>query len=332
MQAQFLPGYMKTFTMTNLYEQSFGNRPPIIDGLLYPGLYLFAGAPKTGKSFCMTQLAYHISRGIPLWGYDLQKSKVLYFALEDTEERLQHRLFRMFGEEVSDSLFFTVTSDQIGKGLAEQLESFLFKNPDTKLIIIDTLQKIRDVGGESYSYAADYDIIGKLKSFADSHNLCMILVHHTRKQEATDKTEMISGTNGLFGAADGAFIMYKESRTDNRAVIEISGRDQPDQKLYLKRNPDTLTFELERTDTELWKEPPDEILERVSSLLTKENPVWTGTATELASAISTELSPNALSFRLNIKSAQLEEDYHVKYERGKNHRGRAIRLTRIFTA
>ena len=39
----------------------------------------------------MVQLAYHISTGTPLWGYKVQKSTVLYFALEDDYPRLQER-------------------------------------------------------------------------------------------------------------------------------------------------------------------------------------------------------------------------------------------------
>ena len=50
MRERILPGYMDTFTMQKLYEKSFGTRTPIVEGLLYPGLYLFVGAPKTGKS------------------------------------------------------------------------------------------------------------------------------------------------------------------------------------------------------------------------------------------------------------------------------------------
>ena len=73
---------------------------------------------------------------------------------------------------------------------------------DTKLIIIDTMQKIREVGGEAYSYASDYEIIGKLKQFADKHCICVLTVHHTRKQPARDAFEMISGTTGLLGCAD----------------------------------------------------------------------------------------------------------------------------------
>lgn len=89
------------------------------------------------------------------------------------------------------------------------------------------------VGGEKYSYASDYDIVTKLKVFADQYNICILLVHHTRKQSAEDCFETISGTNGLLGAADGAFIMHKEKRTDNKAVLDIVGRDQQDQRLYL---------------------------------------------------------------------------------------------------
>ncbi|MBD4334498.1 AAA family ATPase, partial [Xanthomonas citri pv. citri] len=84
------------------------------------------------------------------------------------------------------------------------LENFVREHPDTRLIIIDTMQKIREVGGEAYSYASDYEIIGKLKQFADKHCICVLTVHHTRKQPAGDSFEMISGTTGLLGCADGS--------------------------------------------------------------------------------------------------------------------------------
>ena len=72
-------------------------------------------------------------------------------------------------------------------------------------------------------YASDYEVITKLKAFADEHGICLLLVHHTRKQQAEDKFDMISGTNGLLGAADGAFLLQKERRTSNAATLDISG-------------------------------------------------------------------------------------------------------------
>lgn len=104
---------------------------------------------------------------------------------------------------------------------------------------------MREVGGGNYSYSNDYEIITRLKKFADSYGICLLLVHHTRKQNSDDKFDMISGTNGLLGVADGGFILRKEKRTSNSATLEVLSRDQPDQKIYLNRNPETLCIDYE---------------------------------------------------------------------------------------
>ncbi len=80
------------------------------------------------------------------------------------------------------------------KHFADQAR-FVSEHRDTRLIIIDTLQKIREASGDRYSYASDYEIIGQLKHFADQTGIALLLVHHTRKQQADDKFDMISGTN-----------------------------------------------------------------------------------------------------------------------------------------
>jgi len=118
------PAYLPTVTMQELYENVYHSRPPLIDGLLYAGTYLFAGAPKVGKSFFMAQLAYHISTGQKLWEYEVHQGTVLYLALEDGYQRLQERMFRMFGVEGTDKLHFAVFAKQLGNGLDEQLEKF----------------------------------------------------------------------------------------------------------------------------------------------------------------------------------------------------------------
>ncbi|MBQ5319086.1 MAG: AAA family ATPase [Oscillospiraceae bacterium] len=320
------PAYLKTVSMNEIYETVFESRPPLVDGLLYSGTYLFVGAPKLGKSFFMAQLAYHISTGIPLWNYLVRKGTVLYLALEDDYRRLQERMYRMFGTESTDSLFFATSANQLGNGLDEQLQGFIREHPETRLIIIDTLQKVREAGGDNYSYANDYEIITRLKHFADSYGICMLLVHHTRKQRSEDNFDMISGTNGLLGAADGAFLLHKEKRVGNSAVLEISGRDQQDQKLYLIRNPETLCWDLERTETELWKEPPEPILEAIAEIITADNSLWEGTPTQLAEILKSDISPNALTRKLNVNAGRLYNEYGISYTNKHTHGGRLIRL------
>ena len=321
------PAYLHTVSMNELYQNIYQSRPPIIDGLLYPGTYLFAGAPKVGKSFLMAQLAYHVSMGLPLWGYPVHKGTVLYLALEDDHRRLQGRLYRMFGMDGTNDLLFAIYAKQLGLGLEGQLKKFVREHPDTKLIIIDTLQKVREVGGDKYSYANDYEVVGTLKRLADDCGICLLLVHHTRKQQADDKFDMISGTNGLLGAADGAFLLQKEKRTDGSAILDVAGRDQQDQRMYLTKDKERLVWELERLETEPWVEPPDPVLEAVAALVTADRPTWVGTATELAAAIQTDMKPNTLAMRLNVRAGRLVSEYHIRYENSRNHAGRSISLT-----
>ena len=320
------PAYLPTISMSELYENVYQSRPPVINGLLYPGTYLFAGSPKVGKSFFMAQLAYHVSTGTPLWDFPVRQGSVLYLALEDDHRRLQKRLYRMFGAEGTDNLYFAVFAKQLGEGLEEQLKKFLEEHSDTRLVIIDTLQKIRGEGGEKYSYSNDYEVISKLKAIADKIGICLLLVHHTRKQQANDKFDMISGTNGLLGSADGAFLLYKENRTSTAAILDISGRDQQDQRLYLNRNKDRLVWELEEVETEIWVEPPDPILEAVAKAVSPDSPEWQGTASELITLTGLDMKPNTLTLRLNVNAGRLMSEYHIAYESSRTHAGRRVKL------
>ena len=318
------PSYMKTVTMQELYQDIYSKKPPVIEGLLYQGTYLFVGSPKIGKSFFMAQLAYHVSTGTPLWDYPVKKGTVLYLALEDDYRRLQERMYRMFGTDSTENLYFSVSSKPLGNGLTDQLSGFIREHPDTTLVIIDTLQKIREGDSDSYSYAKDYEIINQLKQFSDSWGICLLLVHHTRKQKASDNFDMISGTNGLLGCADGAFMLYKETRTSNKATLEISGRDQQDQKIHLIRDEEKLCWNFEKAETELWKEPPEPLLECIANLVTEENPTWQGTATELIEKLGLDMKPNVVSLKLNVNAGRLMNDYSIRYTNKRNHSGRMI--------
>ena len=293
--------------------------------LLYRDTYILVGSPKVGKSFLMAQLAYHISTGKSLWGFNVRKGKVLYLALEDDYPRLQKRMYRMFGVNENEKLFFSVSASQLNSGLEDQLGFFLKDHPDTDFIIIDTFHRIRDDGDE-VSYKKDYEAVAQLKAIADKHNICMLIVHHTRKERAEDIFEMISGTNGLLGAADGGFVLYKDKRTSLNATLELTGRDQPDQKVFLKKNPDTLIWELDHVETELWKEPPDPFLEIIANKINAENPTWSGTPTDLCEYLSTDLKPNAITQKLNVNVNRLLNEYQIAYRHRRTHEGRKITL------
>lgn len=190
-----------------------------------------------------------------------------------------------------------------------------------------TLQKVREVVNDSYSYSSDYEVIGKLKQFADRYGVCVLIVHHTRKQPAGDSFEMISGTTGLLGCADGALLMQKEKRTNSKATLEVVGRDQPDQRLYLSKDQESLVWVLDHAENELWKQPPDPVLEAVAKIVSADNREWEGSPTELAQAIQTDMAVNRLTKHLNVNASRLLEEHQVRYENKTKHAGRRIRLT-----
>ena len=50
MQRMQDPAYLHTVSMNELYETVYEGKQAIIDGLLYVGTYLFAGAPKVANT------------------------------------------------------------------------------------------------------------------------------------------------------------------------------------------------------------------------------------------------------------------------------------------
>lgn len=251
---------------------------------------------------------------------------MLYLALEDYYGRLQKRLSRMFGMESTGSFHFATKSKSLNEGLEEQLINFVKEHKGARLIIIDTLQKVREVGGDKFSYASDYDIVTKLKNFSNTHDICLLVVHHTRKMESLDCFDMISGTNGLLGAADRAFVMQKKKRTENKAVLEVAGRDQ---RLLLNFNRELCLWELTKAETELWKEPADPVLEILAKFV-EEQQEWSGTATELLQQLpKLDMQPNVLTRKLNISMERLYVDYGISYESSRGHSGRMIKLEKL---
>lgn len=323
---------LQTISMEELFDNVYPPRACIVENLLYVGTYLFVGSPKVGKSFFMAQLGYSVGSGTDLWGYKVNQGGALYLALEDNYSRLQQRLSTMYGTETTPNFHMAILAKKLGDGLDKQLENFMQKYPNTKLIIIDTLKKIRDKESEQYSYNNDYDIVDSLKSFTDNHDVCLLVVHHTRKQNAEDAFDTISGSNGLLGAADGAFIMQKIKRIEGKATLDITGRDQADQKLHLEFDQDTFLWNLTKSENKIATPPPDPLLEKIRTLLTAENLSWSGAASDLLPLLSeVDLQPNTLTRKLNVSVERLLNDYNIRYENSRTRQGSHIKLTLLDT-
>ena len=183
----------------------------IIPGLLPAGLALFAGPSKAGKSWLTLWLCLQIAQGNPVWNREIEPRTVVYFSLEDTFNRLQSRIFQLIdGGDAPERLILQTECPSIGQGLEEQVDSLVHTYSDVGLIVIDTLQKVRVSDGNGGMYANDYKEAGALKKLADKYGICILLIHHLRKQTASDPFDQISGSTGLMGVADTSWVMQRK--------------------------------------------------------------------------------------------------------------------------
>ena len=200
---------LETINAADLQNRTYEPTHFLVDELIPEGLHILAGAPKIGKSWLALRLCLCVAQGQALWNFATTQGEALYLSLEDSFQRIQTRLFDLT-EDAPPTLHFAIMADTLKHGLEQQIEQFLTEHPATKLVVIDTLQRVRSAGGDSNLYANDYQDVGLLKQLADKHHIAILLIHHLRKLHDDDPMNMISSSTGLSGAADSTFVLQKK--------------------------------------------------------------------------------------------------------------------------
>ena len=280
---------LETMTAEQLQSAPYSPVPFLVDELIPEGLHILAGAPKIGKSWLALWLCLCIAQGQPLWNFAVTQGEVLYLSLEDSYRRIQSRLFDLT-DDAPQTLHFAILADTLKHGLEQQIEQFLTEHPATKLVVIDTLQRVRSTGGDSNLYANDYQDVGLLKQLADRHHIAILLIHHLRKLHDDDPMNMISGSTGLSGAADSAFVLQKNARSTNAASLHCTGRDIPDRTLKLEFGEEDHIWKLiedSKTCSGASKISALQLVHLFSALLSAD-PEYTGTP----SALSAKIDPD----------------------------------------
>ena len=304
--------------------------PPIrfiAEDFIPQGLHIFAGMPKVGKSWLLLLLCLKVAQGEKFWNYQTEKGTVLYLCLEDSYNRVQMRLSEIT-EDAPESLHFAIMVNSLSNGLLEQIELFISEHPDTNLIVIDTLQKVRDGTSDSNYYAGDYKDIGALKSIADKNGIAIIAVQHRRKQKSDDPHISISGSTGMTGAADGSYVLVRPDEKSNDAKLYIRGRDIEEKILNIKFNSDTFEWEFVSGDTPVSDAMKnDAVISAVISYL-KDSGEFMGQASELAEKIKLNVKGNVLTRKLNKYEKELKK---IGIEFVKNRTGEKRELLLVYT-
>jgi hypothetical protein len=272
----------------------------MIDGIMPAGIGILAAPPKYYKSFLALQICVALSSGSEILDRKTMKTECVYFDLESGNRRPQNRLKAMWVDKLDGVQF--VTQEEMPKknhkmitlatGFDVMLENYLQNNPSIGVVIIDVFKKIRTEQKKTQSlYEHDYEDLEKLQAIAGRHNVSILMLHHTTKmKDPTDPFNSMSGSTGLLGAVDFAWVISKDTRNDKQATLSITGRDIESEELTIEFDKVALKWRYIGTAEEIaaQKELDDynnsAIIQTIRKLVEQNGGTWEGTTSEIIAA------------------------------------------------
>lgn len=314
---------LKTKSCEEIMSTAYKPLAYCVDGLLTQGLYILAGSQKVGKSWLALDICHSIATGSDVLKRKTVKGTSLYLCLEDNFVRIQDRLFSIAAEP-TENMHFAVMADTIGNGLENQIEDFYNNHSDLKVIIIDTLQKVRN---ETESgYGKDYKEMSMLKALADKLRIAVVLIHHTRKCKDSDPFNMISGSTGISGCVDGSMVLLESKRGSREAKLYCVGRDIENQEYRV------LFHEHRWTPCDEINPTPPDIFSFAIHDFMMEQQLFSGSATTLCDLMYQKFNrkyfPNRLSRDLIQHTEELQH-YGVLFSFRRSHGCRILELKYI---
>jgi hypothetical protein len=238
------PPAVESFSDADLLAADLPEPTMVIPVLIAEGLSVLAGRPKSGKTTFMMCLADAKARGgVALGSIPVDKSDVLFLALEDNKRRLRKRRRMMIdGQQLSPApgLAFLIEWPRLNEGGLERLDRVLEDNRKLKLVVIDTWKRVcpRKRPNED-AYELETHWAGALQKLAARHGVAIVIIHHTRKGPGSDDfVDDVLGSTGLVGAVD-TVMVFKRKRNSTSAEVLVTGRDVEEAEKALSGDPTT---------------------------------------------------------------------------------------------
>lgn len=254
---------------SDLLKKQFPPDSWYVENLIGSGLTVLTGASKIGKSWTAIQLVTALDQGGYFMGMlKANQHDVLYLALEDTPKRIQKRLLKQ-----GVSTAFNGSLLETTRCTVSALRSFLKSNPQFRVVIIDTLQKMLGMS-DLNDYAQTVDGLSALKAIADDLDRAIVVIHHNRKggNEDGDHMESALGSTGINATADCTLTMRRK-RGASEATLSVTGRDVEDASYSLSWDKELCSWSV--TEHGELKPTLTEAQQQIIDLLESEDRSWT---------------------------------------------------------
>ncbi|HQQ66844.1 MAG TPA: AAA family ATPase [Thermotogota bacterium] len=226
-------------SIADLMAREFDPPAWIVEGFLPEGLTFVVGKPKIGKSWLALSLALSVAQGKPFLGFPTDRKKTLYYALEDSERRLNSRIHKLGGVDDGAQLSYSTTLESLSGGGIERIEENL--QAGYKLIIIDTFARVKSATKRD-AYAEETQALSGLQALSLAYNAAIILIHHARKNtDSADIYDSVLGSTALSGTADATILITRDRKT-RKLILAQTGRDIEDKEIAIEFSADNGDF------------------------------------------------------------------------------------------
>jgi len=220
--------------------------PPLkfaIDAILPEGLVLFCGRAKSMKSWTMLLICYHVQNGLTILGRETTQGDCLYLGLEDSERRLKDREKKLAIDTLNPP-YVDVDAPYLGMGLEDSLQKWIDAVENPRLIVIDTLARVKQAMGKRSGTAYDHDneTLRNIQKLAIKNGVTIVLVSHLNKAPQDYAFDKITGSTGLQGMCDAMWLCERGEHGAQSTFIG-RGRDIMDFEYSLNWNDETWRYD-----------------------------------------------------------------------------------------
>lgn len=201
--------------------------PPevIVEDLLKQGsLAMLAGAAKTGKTFIAIDIACHVAMGKAWCGKKVQRTPVLYIALEGAggfRDRMA-AWYQVYndGQRIPDEWFTLISGHMVNIMLPETVEQLreVIEAKDIGLVILDTWS--RSIPGVNENDNTEQLLaISNMQQVIDDTGVTVLAIHHF------GRNDQVRGASALEGNFDTVLTVNKLDEKRLEAALSGSTQD-----------------------------------------------------------------------------------------------------------
>ena len=246
----------KSLNMEQLMSEELPPMKWTANGILPEGFGTLAGRPKAMKSWTMLKLCIAVQNGFKFLGHETVQGDCIYFGLEDSKRRIKSRIqmMQLTGMKMPQVLLGGDVP-YIGYGFEECLENWIQSKPNPRLVVIDTLARLKPRQSKNGGTAYDQDnlLLNAIQKLAVQNNLTVLFVTHLSKASQDYSFDKIQGSVGIQGMTDFMWMLDRGDGNDKKASLIGRGRDILDFEYALKWNDSDMSYEWEGNLVEITK-------------------------------------------------------------------------------